>query len=193
MVTLNYGIVQRPKSGQEVSGDACLIEEQGSRILIGVADGLGSGFPAQEAAQRAISCLQEHPEAGVIPLMEICHEALRDTRGAALGLLIIEPETARVECLTVGNVDIRASQDSAVKPLPTNGIVGIRHHSLRPFTYSYIRGEWLVIFTDGVSGKFDLDWEMARAGKGPQNLADHLVRRFGRTTDDVTLMVAQLP
>jgi serine/threonine protein phosphatase PrpC len=193
MAALNYGLVQRAKLGQAVSGDACLVAERKNGLLIGVADGLGSGEAAREAAERALSCLREETTGDVVRLMEACHRALADTRGAALTLLWIEPGPARLECTAVGNVEVRASQDSVIKPIPVNGIVGVQHGPLRRFTGDYARGELVAIYTDGISSKFDFDLEAVRAGMDPRRLANHLAHYFGRTTDDVTVLVVQLP
>jgi negative regulator of sigma-B (phosphoserine phosphatase) len=193
MAALNYGWVQHPKPGQRVSGDAWLVLEREEGILIALVDGLGSGEPAREAAERAVQCLRQATEWEVSRLLEACHEALIPSRGAAMALLLIEPRPAHLAGVIVGNVEVRASQSSRIQPIPAHGIVGAHYHPLRPFSCHYTRGELVAVHTDGLSHAFDFDLEIARVGPRPQDLARHLAHHFGRPTDDVTVLVAELP
>lgn len=193
MAALNYGLVQHPKPGQQVSGDAWLVLEREEGILIAMADGLGSGESAREAAEAAVQCLRQATEWEVSRLLEACHEALIPSRGAALALLLIEPRRAHLACVIVGNVEVRASQSSRIKPIPSNGIVGAHYHPLRPFSCHYTPGELVAVHTDGVSKAFDFDLAIAQVGPQPQELAHHLVHHFSRPNDDVTMLVAELP
>lgn len=193
MAALNYGLIQRPKPGQKVSGDAWLVAEREQRILVALVDGLGSGEAAREVAERTVGCLRQAAEWDVVRLVEACHRALSRSRGAALALLLIDLPSARLDCAIVGNVEVRASHNSRIKPIPTHGIVGVHHGFLRPFSCHYTPKELVAVYTDGLSSKFDFDLEIARVGPQPQALAAHLAQQCGRLNDDVTVLVAELP
>jgi hypothetical protein len=86
MNRMKFGIVHRPKSGRNISGDAYLIKEGEEATLVCLVDGLGSGEAAAEAAQAAIRCVEVNSTLPLSDIMAKCHQALRGTRGAVMAL-----------------------------------------------------------------------------------------------------------
>ena len=192
MSRMEFGIVYRPKSGRNVSGDAYLIREQEEAALICLADGLGSGEAAAEAAQAAIHCVKVHSTSSLSDIMAECHQALKRTRGAVMALMHISFAESAVTFVGVGNIGIHVRSVAPIKPISKNGIVGYRLPRLREFTYPYTPGDLFVLHTDGISSRFALDGALWTEGaQDVQTLADRIAQNFGKENDDVTILVVR--
>lgn len=192
MNRMKFGIVHRPKSGRNVSGDAYLIKEEKEVTLICLVDGLGSGEAAAEAAQAAIRCVEISSTLPLSDILAKCHQALRGTRGAVMALLRISFAEGAMTFAGVGNIGIRVRSTAPIKPISRNGIVGYRLPRLQEFTYPYTPGDLFVLHTDGISSRFILnDALWAKKAQDVQTLADEIARNFGKDNDDVTVLVAR--
>ena len=192
MNRMKFGIVHRPKSGRNISGDAYLIKEREEATLVCLVDGLGSGEAAAEAAKAAIRCVEVNSTLPLSDIMVKCHQALRGTRGAVMVLLRVSFAESAMAFVGVGNIGIHVRSNALVKPISRNGIVGYRLPRLQEFTYPYTSGDLFVLHTDGISSRFILDdglW--AKELQDVQTLADEIARNFGKDSDDVTVLVAR--
>ena len=192
MNRMRFGIVYRPKSGHNISGDAYLIKEGEKTTLVCLVDGLGSGKAAAEAAQAAIRCVEVSSTLPLSDIMAKCHQALRGTRGAVMALLRVSFAESTITFVGVGNIGIRVRSTALIKPISRNGIVGYRLPRLQEFTYPYTPGDLFVLHTDGISGRFTLDGALWTEGaQDVQTLADAIAQNFGKENDDVTVLVAR--
>ena len=187
-MSLKFGTVAWPKIGQPVSGDAYEIIESDGAVLVALADGLGSGPLAAQAAQSAMAVVRSNAQASLPDLLHLCHRALLGTRGVVMALLRIAPMWGRVSFAGVGNIECTTVTASGFKPLAAYGIVGRRLPNPRPFEGVYTPGDLFALSTDGISTKFS--WNgLPSLDKDPQALADIIARRFARLDDDVTVVV----
>ena len=70
-------------------------------------------------------------------------------------------------------------------------MLGAAFPHARAFDYDLAGDWWLVVYTDGVSSRFELnDLPVFRAGE-PQALADAVLAGWGRQTDDATVVVVR--
>jgi negative regulator of sigma-B (phosphoserine phosphatase) len=192
MSRMEFGIVHRPKSGRNVSGDAYLIKEEEEATLICLIDGLGSGEAAAEAAQAAIRCIEVVNTLSLSDIMAECHQALRGTRGAVMALLRVSFVESAIAFVGVGNIGIHIRSTAPIKPISRNGIVGYRLPRLQEFTYPYTPGDLFVLHTDGISSRFTLDGALwAKEAQDVQTLANVIAQDFGKENDDVTVLVAR--
>ncbi|MFB0536602.1 MAG: SpoIIE family protein phosphatase [Anaerolineae bacterium] len=192
MSRMEFGIVHRPKSGRNISGDAYLIKEEEEATLICLVDGLGSGEAAAEAAQAAIRCVQVNSTLPLSDIMAKCHQALKGTRGAVVALMRISFAESTLTFVGVGNIGIHVRSTALIKPISRNGIVGYRLPPLREFTYPYTPGDLFVLHTDGISNRFTLDSAVwMKQAQDVQILADEIARNFGKKNDDVTILIAR--
>jgi len=192
MSRMEFGIVHRPKSGRNISGDAYLIKEEEEATLICLVDGLGSGEGAAEAAQAAIRCVKVNSTLPLSDIMAKCHQALKGTRGAVVALMHISFAESTLTFVGVGNISIHVRSTALIKPISRNGIVGYRLPRLREFTYPYTPGDLFVLHTDGISNRFTLDSAVwMKEAQDVQILADEIARNFGKKNDDVTILIAR--
>lgn len=192
MSRMEFGIVHRPKSGRNISGDAYLIKEEEEATLICLVDGLGSGEAAAEAAQAAIRCVALSNTLPLSDIMAKCHQTLKGTRGAVMALLHVSFAESAIAFVGVGNIGIHVRSTALIKPISRNGIVGYRLPRLQEFTYPYTPGDLFVLHTDGISSRFTLDDALGTEGtQDVQTLANAIAQNFGKENDDVTVLVAR--
>lgn len=184
----------RPHPTETVSGDAWTIDWQANGCRIAVIDGLGHGPGAALAALRAREVLAAVPVLGPAEAIRVCHEALHDTRGAVIGIVAIDFSTGRLSYAGIGNIEGRIiSATRSERLLSARGIVGAMLPTIRPVEFA-LPEEWtLVIHSDGVSERLDPD-QIERFGTlDVQSIADVILARWGRATDDASVVVVRSP
>jgi hypothetical protein len=180
----------RPYPGEQVNGDGWTVQWHAGRCRVAVIDGLGHGPHAAAATERAREALLLHPDLGPVAALARCHTALAGTRGAAISIATIDPAAGRLVYAGVGNVEAQLWQAGASqRPVAYRGIVGVQHRTLRAFDFSLATDWWLLLYTDGISTRLDVAELAAALDHGPQAAADAVLARWGRATDDATVVV----
>jgi serine/threonine protein phosphatase PrpC len=194
---IEYGVATLPLPGETESGDLHVVQPAGTGVLVGVADGLGHGAAAAAAARAAVATLREHAHEALVPLLQRCHHALLGTRGVVMGLAFFQGGDGSMTWLGVGNVEcVLLYTDLAVRParparttlVTRGGIVGSQLPQLRAEVISIAPGDTLIVATDGIKDGFasGLDTETP-----PQQLADQILARSCKGTDDALVLVAR--
>lgn len=190
-MTTIWGAACRPKQGQTISGDRYVVHELANgQWLIAVIDGLGGGIEAAQAADRAVEVLQATPDYPLGDLIRRAHTALHNTRGAVIALLRLNDREHSAEYVGVGNIGIQVHSSQSIKPISKNGILGYRLPALLQLHYTYNPGDTFVLYSDGISSRFTLSNSIDPA-LPPQSLADLILRDYGKTSDDVTVVVVR--
>lgn len=187
---LNVGVVCLPMTGERACGDGWAIVGQPDGSLIIVADGLGHGPQAAEAAQEAIRILRACPTAAPELLLESMHRGLRPTRGAAVGIAAVDRRQSAVTFVGVGNIaGTIVTPEKSHRLLSHNGIVGHQMRKVQAFTYPWSEQALLILHSDGLGSRWDLAAYPGLARRHPGLIAGVLYRDFGRGRDDVTVLV----
>jgi hypothetical protein len=187
-----WGIAGHSKPGFSESGDACWVRAQNRAGWLAVIDGAGHGPIAFEVAQTAVRVLNENSFGSPAEGISRCHQALLGTRGCVMALAQLNPETRTVTWVGVGNIAgvlLHKEGNSPVlrEPLPMQeGGVGVHLPSLRPATLAFYPGDYLILVTDGVRSNFASG---GHAGDSTQAIADSLLQRYSRGTDDALVAV----
>jgi len=192
MSAVSWGAVCRAKNGQTVCGDTyVLIENPQGVVLASVIDGLGGGAEAARAAQLAASVLREHSEEPLSSILRSAHTALHSTRGAVIGMLRLDTQARKAWYIGVGNIGIYAQSAHQIRPISKNGILGARlPTSLLELTYVYDPGDTFVLYSDGVSNRWSIEGKI-NLHLAPQVIADTTLELYGKTNDDVTVLVVR--
>lgn len=182
---MKSGGFSRPYKGLNICGDSFVIEEREGTLLAAVIDGLGHGYDSWVAASAAAEVIRANPEMSVDGLLRKCHQELRVTRGAAIGVLKIEP-SGRGEFCGVGNIEVQALNGSSPSVFCLAGIVGhnLRTSKVMPVTMK--PGDIYCLMSDGVSTRGNL--KSALPGD-PESVARRIVEQWGRAHDDATAVV----
>lgn len=187
-----YAVASRTLPGERRSGDAALVQATADGALIAVVDGLGHGDEAAVAAGAAITGLREHAGEPVAALLQRCHEALQQTRGAAVTLVALDALRGCLDWCGVGNVEAIVTS-AANGPLRdkrylTNcgGVVGYRLPAVRAQSAPIHPGDLLILATDGIDSRFVSD---DIADGEPGRLARAILERHGKASDDALVLV----
>lgn len=177
--------------GERVCGDAWTVVRDGERTVLAVVDGLGHGVLAHEAARAAVAAVRKAAAARPAEIVDAVHDALRSTRGAAVGVLEVRAAGA-VRYAGIGNVS--AALVGSARPRHLVSLPGTAGHELRrvqEFEYAWPEGALLVMHSDGIATRWDLDPYPGLASRAPALVAALLFRDFARGRDDATVLVAR--
>ncbi|MBN6033699.1 ATP-binding protein [Amycolatopsis sp. 195334CR] len=184
-----------PREGEQHCGDAiALAEDTGSRTVV-VADGLGHGPDAAEAADLAIGVFGNNPDRALSAQLAAMHRALRGTRGAAVALARVSGRG--VEFCGVGNVSatILTPGRSSQLLLSVPGVVGFILPAVLPRHAPLTGGAVVVLHTDGIDHSWRAPLPPAQPA-GALLLAAELAHRHRNPRDDaaaIALHADQLP
>jgi anti-sigma regulatory factor (Ser/Thr protein kinase)/serine/threonine protein phosphatase PrpC len=190
VLSRRIGVWSRPRPGEETNGDAYFIAEHYGETLLAVIDGLGHGRGAGEASQAALDTLEQWRGESLSEVIPSVHDALRATRGAVMGAVVIDRERESFMYAGVGNVEVRVLGSSEpARPIPSNGTLGARLSNVRVWPHRWTQGTTLVMASDGISTTWDMSAYPGLLGKSPQLIAGVLLRDFSRNSDDATVLV----
>lgn len=187
-----YGAVDAAKPGEDMSGDAwcCNEHERGFRMM--VADGLGHGPGAAEAARVAVQAFRERPRMMPGELLDVMHKLLQPTRGAAIAIADVDRQQRQVIFAGLGNVSGTLITDQGARQMVSlHGTVGHVAKRVHPFVYSFDDAPTIVLCSDGLGTSWTLDNYPALRQCHPTLIAGVLYRDFNRGRDDVTVLVAK--
>ena len=98
------GAVCVSKAGEEVCGDGWATVDTADGYRLMMADGLGHGLGAADAAHAAVRCFERDPTLGPAAQVSAIHQALRGTRGAAVAVVNIDRRAGVAIFAGVGNI-----------------------------------------------------------------------------------------
>ncbi|MEH2107825.1 ATP-binding SpoIIE family protein phosphatase [Nostoc sp.] len=189
---LEIGAICLPIRGEEVSGDTWASEVDSCRSLLLVADGLGHGPAAASASDAAVRMFQENLHRSPGAIVEAAHAALRSTRGAALAIAEIDFEQQSIRFAGIGNIAASIFSFTEHRHLLShNGTVGHEIRKIQEFSYPWYANGILIMHSDGLSAKWQIDRYPGLMQKHPSLIAGVLYRDFKRDRDDVTVLVAK--
>ncbi|MBW2704302.1 MAG: SpoIIE family protein phosphatase [Deltaproteobacteria bacterium] len=178
---------QRPFLGEKICGDVFVVLSSGPITTIAVADGLGHGPMAAEAAKAFCEFVSSCETAPLVDIIRDGHKKIRRTRGAVGALLRIDESLHQMEFAGVGNIGLHAISKALIRPVSSPGIIGKQiRNKIIEFRYPLAEDDLLVMFSDGVSARFDpkqysrLDLE---------DMPYAIMKDYGKQHDDVTCVV----
>ena len=189
---LEVGALSLPKPGEVVCGDRWAVTWFPERTLILVADGLGHGPGAAEAAMEAVRTFHERAALTPAAIVESIHAALRGTRGAALAVTEIAPSQEAIHFAGVGNISgVVLSSEGSRQMVSHNGTAGHSARRIQEFTYPWSSDALLVLYSDGLVSHLHPERYPGLLRHNPDLIAATLYRDYTRGRDDVTVVVAR--
>jgi anti-sigma regulatory factor (Ser/Thr protein kinase) len=179
----------RPCRGERVSGDAVVVERRDGYILAAIIDALGHGPNAYQIAKHATAHLQSAWEPDVGRTMRSLHEALRGTDGAAAGLCVLDIDGQQASYAGVGNTVVRTWGRREKRAFSTPGTLGHQIREPREHRLGFDTGDVLMLYTDGVKERFELDDYPQLRYESAKTIARTVVSRFGKHYDDASCVV----
>lgn len=179
-------------AGEIVCGDAWAVAVDGSSASILVADGLGHGPDAAEAARAAVAVFAADPRQGPRSMLSAMHARLRSTRGAAVTLMQLDGELGTIRAAGAGNVAARiVSGDTDKSVLTQHGTVGLQMRTPDEQRLDWPPHALLVVHSDGLESRWSPQRLMPLLRRDPTLAAAVLLRDHSRGRDDATVVVVR--
>jgi len=187
---MTYAVAKKAFENSDSCGDECACWENDSQVILCIADGLGHGPDAETAARAAIKYVADHLEDSIADIFSGCNAAIRDTRGVALGLAVIDKKKKNLTYAGIGNTRAIVCKKKTVRLSGNYGIVGSSFRKLTCETVPLPQDSLVILYTDGIEEMIDPGRFVY--GKDPQSLSKRILEEWGKTTDDATVMVYEV-
>jgi anti-sigma regulatory factor (Ser/Thr protein kinase) len=183
------GVARTPKKGETVCGDSWSVVQRPSGTWILLADGLGHGEFAAQAADMAVESFENSRFDTVTGVVKDIHAALRSSRGAAIAVTRLE--NGKADFCGLGNIaaQLHTGQGSSIHMVSMSGTAGIEARKINPFSYTYPPGSALIMNSDGIQTQWSLERYPGILRHHPSIVAGSLYRDYSRGRDDVTVLV----
>jgi hypothetical protein len=189
--TSRIGAVSIPKLGEEVCGDSWSVAIGPEETTLLVADGLGHGPDAAEAAVEAVRLFHRFNGHRAPVLLDYIHGGLRATRGAAVSVARFQPASGKMIYAGVGNIaGVIAANGELRRMVSMPGTAGHNARKIQAFEYPFTAG-LVILHSDGIASSWTLDRYSNLAARHPTLIAAVLYRDLARQRDDATVLVAK--
>lgn len=183
------GAVVDTYPGESFCGDrwAFGLGPLGATLLL--VDGSGHGPHAARAADTAARVFTDNIDKECVPLVEAIHRALAPTRGAALAVARIDAGARLVRFVGVGNIGALLASDGEARRMASyNGTAGHVAPRIREFTYPFTIKPLVVLHSDGLSARWEIDTYPGLVASHPSLVAGLLFRDHRRVRDDAAVV-----
>lgn len=182
-----------PIDGERVCGDAMDWIESHDRFAVILADGLGHGPQAAEAADEAIKTFRAHSSLSPGAILARVNDALRKTRGAAVAIAEVRPLSGTITYSGVGNIsgNLMSAGKLGRNMVSHNGTLGHIVPRIQEFTSEWPRDGRLIMFSDGLLTRWDLSQYPGLTTRPAAVIAAVLLRDLRRGRDDSSVFVLQ--
>ena len=183
------GVLSIPIKNEEYCGDGWSIQPLYSDVVrILISDGLGHGFGAYQATSKAIECFHTCQSLCLYDALMDIHAALKKTRGAAISLVEINFSKGTLDYVGVGNISGKIiGHEKSISMVSTPGIAGHICSTIKVFTYPFEKGNLLLLFSDGLTNRWNFNDYAGLLVKHPAVIAGVLYRDYQREKDDATI------
>lgn len=181
------------KSGESECGDAWTLNVGGDGFSAFIADGLGHGhFAAQAASAAVVAAAPVMGRGGCAKTLEAVHDGIRHTRGAAAALAEVTLGRRVMTFAGVGNIGASIVTNGSIRhAVSHNGTLGHQARLFREYTYPWPAASLLVMHSDGLGSQWSLANYPGLGLRHPAVIAGILYRDFKRGRDDVTVVVVR--
>ncbi len=187
---IKFGIFSRSKYGEKYNGDNYFLQRFEDKTIAAVIDGLGHGQPASEASTEARLYLVENYKKPLDVIINGLHARLKSTRGAVISIALIDDEKGELEYVGIGNVlTMVFNSPTPIKPVNYTGSLGYMLRNFRVFQYPWVKGNIIIMTSDGISERYDSNRDPNFLKKHPIIIANTILKEYGNAHDDATVLV----
>ncbi|MCX2546043.1 ATP-binding protein [Pseudomonas sp. COW5] len=190
---LRFGVSQHSLHNDPACGDVWHLAINSSDISALIVDGLGHGEDAERAARAGEKTFALSPFAPPVLLMDELHREMIGTRGGAVAFAQFHGERDSLTFAGIGNIGaslVTADKSRGLASHP--GIVGAQFRKAQPFDYAHVNGHLLIMYSDGLQSRWNLQDYPGLVHRHPAVIATVLHRDFSRGRDDATVLVVAL-
>ncbi len=188
----DWAVVCVPAPGEVACGDAWRVSTSPGRLSLLLADGLGHGPLAADAAETGAAAFDADPFAAPAATLEAAHTKMHGTRGGAVAAALIDLAARSMRFAGVGNISgsIVSGPDSR-GTFSHNGTAGVQVRKVQEFDYPWPPAGMLVMHSDGLQARWSFDKYPGLTQRHPAVVAGLLYRDFARGRDDLTVAVVR--
>ncbi|WPN49914.1 MULTISPECIES: ATP-binding protein [unclassified Pseudomonas] len=187
------GVSQHSLHNDPACGDVWHLAFDGPHISALVIDGLGHGEDAEVAARAGEKAFALSPFVSPVLMMEDLHQAMTATRGGAVAVAQVDTARNSLTFTGIGNIGACLIAPEKSRGLASHpGIVGVQYRKAQPFDYAQVNGQLLIMYSDGLQSRWNLQDYPGLVHRHPAVIAAVLHRDFCRGRDDVTVLVIAL-
>jgi anti-sigma regulatory factor (Ser/Thr protein kinase) len=189
---VELGAICLAVQGEIECGDTWRAADSKASFSMLIADGLGHGPAAATASQAAAAAFVAQPFESPSIGMNNMHRALSGTRGAAASCALLHVAEQRIDYAGVGNICATVvTEDRSRGMVSHNGTLGVQLLRTQQFEYPWPPGSYVVMHSDGLSARWNLQDYSGLRGRHPAIVAAILYRDRARPRDDATILVAR--
>lgn len=181
----------RPLPGENRSGDATRVWSGGVRTTLCLVDGTGHGPAAAEAAEAILQYVDAHLQEPICVILTGCDQAVRATRGGAVGIAIIDTASDRVEYGGIGNTRAVLHRSDSYHFASAPGIVGGGFRRCLTFSEEIRDGDFLVLMTDGIRSRVGFATLNYASRTSAEALAKAVISNFAQGHDDAAVIAVR--
>ncbi|MGJ9382723.1 PP2C family serine/threonine-protein phosphatase [Salipaludibacillus sp. CF4.18] len=190
---VDISVYHEAKKGNWCSGDAFYTIETDDYILCAVADGLGSGEQAMEAASAAMTEIKNNHDMDIETIMDRSNKVLFGTRGVVLTILKLDIQAEIIEYSNVGNITCTFYRPSGelVRPVPSRGYLCGKKKTFKTERIPYEKDLIFFLYSDGLI--FDAKYHSIFSSKdSPTLIIERFINVIKSSNDDTTLLVGKV-
>jgi anti-sigma regulatory factor (Ser/Thr protein kinase) len=190
-VVFDISGVSVAKTGESECGDAWTLAVANDGFSALLADGLGHGhFAAQAASAAVVAAGLGSGRGGCARTLRAVHDGLRHTRGAAAAIVELTLARRVLTFAGVGNIAAAIVNNGSVRQAVShNGTLGHEARVFREYSYPWDKDSLLIMHSDGLGTHWSLATYPGLQMRHPAVIAGVLYRDFNRGRDDVTVVV----
>lgn len=188
MAAIEIATIKHARNNASHCGDECGYWEEGTKTTLCIIDGLGHGKDAEMAAKAAVNYIACHLSESLQEIFTGCDRELRRTRGAVMGIAVIDEEKDELTYAGIGNTRIIVVNSKTFRLDSDYGIIGGGFKKLTPETLAIGKGALVIMFTDGVEELVDLSRYDLISGD-VHELAEMILWDWRIERDDAAVMV----
>lgn len=192
MFAVDFGCDIRPMRGEHLSGDAALVYQQDDKVYVAIVDVLGHGPKAHALTPMIVGHLKENPFVSPGDGLLGLHECIRGSRGAAVGLAVLDLARREFRHAGVGNTVARRLGLKDERFISKDGIVGEIMRTPNEQVAAILRGDIFLFYSDGVREHFNVEDYPSIRSDNPQTVARRVVAKFGRPYDDCSCIAVKV-
>jgi anti-sigma regulatory factor (Ser/Thr protein kinase) len=195
-LSCEFAIAGTPFPGEVISGDDATCIPSDSGFLAAVCDGLGHGPEARQASNRVVDLVRHNAHRALDDILVEVNGGLEKTRGGVLGIVRFVQEQRLLQCILAGDVraqlyHFRDTHFFTSTPMIV-GDADMPRRKIRIEETTVNPGTVLAMFTDGLETKTSLKGELDVLRRPAIVIAQELIARHSRGTDDALVFVARL-
>jgi len=191
---VEIGSVLINKPGEEVCGDGFVhVSQKGFEKFL-LADGLGHGPEAENAALKAIDAFKVIKETEPAGILREMHKQVKKTRGMVGAVVVFNTAEKLWQICGIGNIVTKLHGPSLSKNyMSYNGIIGLNiPNTLNSQQVRYEKGQTMVMCSDGLKSRWDIIQYPTIHRYDPSVISASIFKDFARFTDDMSVAACKI-